>query len=69
MYLGDFEDETPDWDEDGLQQLMVNFYGDEIETTVFAMAHHGADYLANKPVLQNALKPKATFASANTGYR
>ena len=66
---GDFEDETPDWDEDGLQKLMVDYYGSELETTVFTLAHHGADYLANKPVLQGALKPLAIFASADTDYR
>ena len=66
---GDFEDETPDWNEDGLQKLMVDYYGPALETTVFVLAHHGADYLANKPVLRNALKPLAVMASADTDYR
>ena len=52
MLNGDFEDETPDWDEDGAQKELVDYYGDQMKVTVFKLAHHGASYLANKPVFR-----------------
>ena len=47
---------------------MVDYYGDEMKVTVFKIAHHGAQRLANKPVSNAAHAPKAVFVSANTVY-
>ena len=68
VITGDFEDETPDWNEEGLQKMMADFYGEALHATIFPLSHHGASYLANKPVFQNAVAPKAIIASANTEY-
>ena len=47
---------------------MVDFYGPDLQVTVYMLAHHGADRYANKPVMRNAVKPKAVFASSNPWY-
>ena len=49
---GDFEDETSDWYEDGPQKELVDYYGDDMQVTVYKIAHHGASFQANKPVFR-----------------
>ena len=56
----------------GPQQKMVDVYGDELQSTVYMLSHHGADCCANKPVMLDAVRPKAVFASSDPfreGYR
>jgi hypothetical protein len=65
---GDFEDFTSNWSEEGPQLDMVTYYGDEIQVTVYQVSHHGASNLANKPVIRDALHPKAVFVSGNFWY-
>jgi beta-lactamase superfamily II metal-dependent hydrolase len=60
---GDFEDCSPT--KEGPQKELVDFYGKELETTVYKLAHHGASKLANKAVTRNAVKPKAIFVSGS----
>ena len=52
MFNGDFEDETSDWNEDGPQKELIDYYEDEMKVTIYKLAHHGASFLANKPVFR-----------------
>lgn len=65
---GDFEDFTTAQGETGPIKAMVDFYGPDLQVTVYMIAHHGAEVLANKQVILSALKPKAVFVSANSWY-
>ena len=47
---------------------MADFYGSSLQVDVYMIAHHGAENLANKPVILNAVAPKAVFVSANPDY-
>jgi hypothetical protein len=65
---GDFEDFTEADSEDGPLKAMADFYGSDLQLDVYMIAHHGAENLANKPVILNAVAPKAVFVSANHEY-
>jgi hypothetical protein len=65
---GDFEDFTEADNEDGPLKAMADFYGPALQLDVYMIAHHGAENLANKPVILNAVAPKAVFVSANIEY-
>ena len=49
----------------------MDFYGTELQSTVYVISHHGAENLANKAVIRNAVKPKAIMVSGNpwSSYR
>jgi beta-lactamase superfamily II metal-dependent hydrolase len=68
MFNGDFEDFTSSDTEDGPQKSLVDYYGAEMHVTVYKLAHHGAENLANKPVSRDAVMPKAVFVSGNPWY-
>lgn len=68
MFNGDFEDFTTSWTEDGPQKSMVDYYGSEMQVTIYQIAHHGAQTLANKPISRDAVKPKAVFVSGNPWF-
>ena len=53
---------------DGPQKSLVDFYGDQMQVTIYKISHHGASYLANKPISRDAHVPKATFVSGNPWY-
>ena len=42
MLTGDYEDFGIDWDEDGPQKELVDYWGDEMISTVYSLSHHGA---------------------------
>jgi beta-lactamase superfamily II metal-dependent hydrolase len=65
---GDFEDFTESDNEDGPQKAMADFYGPDLQVDVYMIAHHGAENLANKPVILNGVAPRAVFVSANHEY-
>ena len=69
LFTGDFEDDSPDWDADEQQKMMVNYWSAQMESTVYKIAHHGASYLANKPVFRDAIKPKAIIANNDPDFR
>jgi len=68
MFNGDFEDETEDQNENGVQKAMIDYYGEELKVTVYKISHHGAQTLANKINTCHAHAPKAIFANANSHY-
>ena len=65
---GDFEDETSTESENGPQKWLVDFYGAELQATVYSLSHHGASSLSNKAVMRNAVRPKAIFSNGNPWY-
>ncbi len=65
---GDFEDPTSDADADGPQKEMVEYYGSELVTPVYHVAHHGATNLANKLVWLEGVAPDAIVASGDAWY-
>ena len=68
LLTGDFEDDTPDEDADDAQKALVDYYGDELISTIYQISHHGASYQANKAVMRNAVAPKAVFATGDPWF-
>ena len=65
---GDFEDETTSATEDGPHQWLVDFYGSQLQATVYSLSHHGASTYANKGIIRNAVRPKAVWSNGNPWY-
>merc|ERR1712226_49575 len=69
LLTGDFEDATSSWGENGPQKKMVEYYGNELKSTVYMLSHYGASYLANKPIWRDAISPSAIIGTGNTWYQ
>lgn len=61
----DLDDDTTDWDEDGIQKSLVDYYGSRLQSTVQTLPHHGGNDNCNKPVFQQGIAAKAIIMSGN----
>ncbi|ESO08684.1 hypothetical protein HELRODRAFT_184033 [Helobdella robusta] len=68
LMIGDFEDFTPSENEEGPYFDLVNYYKTDLLTSVYQLAHHGAENLANKKIIRQATKPTALYVSSNPYY-
>lgn len=51
--------------QNGNQKALADYYGSELQVTVFKMARHGGQGVANKPIYVDSHKPKAIFVSSD----
>ncbi len=56
-------DFTVDEDEEGPLKAMVDYYGEELVSTVYSVAHHGGSGKSNKDHFMEAIEPKAIVLS------